>query len=386
MKLLANRPMAKGVEKSRTKIIAIITHNDRGGAQEALSRLCSCLSHRGHDVALWYLYKKGNSLPTEVPNQFILPKENPSLFDYGVIGFRLARMLSSTRPAVTISFLPLANILTQTLAWTRSIPIRVASQRNPVQTYSRVMQFLDWYVGTCGSYTHNVVNSSDVRESISGYPWPYRYRTKVIYNGIEPISFGESCRENDRSHFTIESKEIALVSIGRLAKQKNQALLIQILGALPNVKLLLAGSGPESKPLRQEAQRMGVAERVIFLGSIGQSRTKKLLNAADIFALPSIYEGQSNALLEAMSAGKAVVTSDIPSHRETLKSSHGQAGLLISITDPEEWIRKLCDLSENRDQRVKLGKKARKRAKDFRIDRMCSAFEELFTKILTLIH
>lgn len=379
MEALAVGPMAKDLNTRKAKIVAIITHNDRGGAQEALTRLCSGLYDRGHDVTLWYLYKQGDFVDAGLPSQFVLAKENLTLIDYGLIGFRLARMLTQTRPTVTISFLPLANTLAQTLAWAKSIPIRVASQRNPVQTYSRAMQLLDWYVGTCGSYTHNVVNSSDVRQSISGYPWPYRYRTSVIHNGIEPISFGDGCRKDARSHFKIEPSDVALISIGRLAKQKNQALLIQILGAIPNVKLLLAGSGPEMGRLLLEAERMGVAERVAFLGALGQSETKRLLNAADIFALPSLYEGQSNALLEAMSAGKAIVTSDIPSHRETLTSRGCHAGLLVPITDPDGWIRTLKDLSASRDKRIKLGQRAKKRAKDFSLDQMCSAFEALIT-------
>ena len=65
------------------------------------------------------------------------------LFGYMSIIARLARMLFRERPSTLISFLPLANILGQTLAWINRIPVRIASQRNPVQTYSKTMQVLD---------------------------------------------------------------------------------------------------------------------------------------------------------------------------------------------------------------------------------------------------
>ena len=300
------------------KIVAVITHNDRGGAQEALTRLCRTLIDRGHTVTLWYLYKRGPFFDPGIPSRFVLEKEAPSTFDYGLIAVKLGRMLSQERPTAIISFLPSANVLTQTIGRFQRVPARIASQRNPVQTYSWPMQLLDWCFGTCGSYTRIVVNSSDVQSSVSGYPRAYRRRTQIIYNGVDATSFEGENKGEARSYFNMRDDEIALVSIGRLTRQKNLVLLVQILGALKNFRLFLAGSGPELPRLRTEAKRMGVADRVVFLGALAQPETKMLLSAADIFALPSLFEGQSNALLEAMCAGRPVVTNDIPSHRETL--------------------------------------------------------------------
>jgi len=359
----------------KQNIVAVITHNSQGGAQEALARLCKRLAQRDHNVTLWYLYKNGTRAPTDVSSQFVLETENPSFLDYLKIPFLLAKKLARHRPNVIISFLPLANVLTQSIGWVLRIPVRIASQRNPVQTYNRPMQLVDWYVGTIGCYTHNVLNSSDVRQSVNGYPWPYRFRTRIIHNGIEPTSFDKGRRAEARSHFQINASEVALVSIGRLTKQKNQAFLIQILGALDGFRLLLAGAGPELDRLRVEALRMGVADRVSFLGAIQQSDTKRLLFAADIFALPSLYEGQSNALLEAMSAGKPIVTNDIPSHRETLIDQHLEAGIVLPTTSPEQWISTLRELAQNRQKREQFGKLAQRRVQIFSLDRMCTAFE-----------
>ena len=65
--------------------------------------------------------------------------------------------------------------------------LSAASQRNPVQTYMQIMKVLDLYLEHV-SYTDNVVNSSDVLTSVSRHPWPYRLRTRLIYNGINPPS------------------------------------------------------------------------------------------------------------------------------------------------------------------------------------------------------
>lgn len=362
---------------AREKIVGVITHNDQGGAQEALYRLCSALSDRGHSVSLWYLYKKRPLPRTDLPTKVVLETAQPSAIDYLRITSRLWWMLAQTRPAAVISFLPLANVLAQTLAWTCRVPIRIASQRNPVQTYSGPMQMLDWYFGTSGSYTHNVVNSSDVRLSVQGYPWPYQYRTQTILNGVAPFPICDVARSKARSMFQLAPDDLALVSIGRLTKQKNHMFLIQILGALKKVKLLLAGSGPEQAKLALEAERMGIGNRVHFLGSLHRGDTELLLQAADIFALPSLYEGHSNALLEAMSAGKPIVASDIPSNRETLTDGHRQAGIVIPTTEPKQWIDTLNELTGSIEKRRALGKSAQDRAAIFSIDAMCSGFERL---------
>jgi len=373
----------EGSNMKARKIIAMTTHNASGGANEALARLCSGLIQRGHEVSLWYLYKKKDSNPPVAKFKYITTTDKPNLFTYLTIAFRFSILLLKHRPDALISFLPLANVLGQTTAWIYGIPVRIASQRNPVQTYSKTMQMLDLYVGTCGSYTHNVVNSSDVLASVSGYPWPYRFRTKVIYNGIDPLSLGDTDRSSTRRRFQIEDDETALVCVGRLTKQKNHAYIIQILASLKNFRLLIAGSGPELQRLRMEASRMGVSRRVRFLGILSQPEMRSLLDAADVFVLTSLYEGQSNALLEAMSAGKAIVASDIPSNRETLIGDQTEAGFVLPITEPDRWTTTLAELGGNVSKRRQLGKMAKIRARRFSLGEMCTGFERMIEASLS---
>jgi glycosyltransferase involved in cell wall biosynthesis len=364
----------------KRNIVAVITHNGQGGAQEGLSRLCKTLTQRGHRVTLWYLYRKSSTVSSDLPVHFVLDKQNPAPFDYLKMPFLLLALLWKRRPDAIISFLPLANIMAQTVGWVVRTPVRIASQRNPVQTYSWLMQFADWYLGTVGCYTTNVLNSSDVNDSVKSYPWPYRFRTHIIHNGIQPNLLSDVARSDARLRFQLAPTETALVSVGRLSKQKNQAFLIQLLGDLKEFRLFLAGSGPELSRLRLEATRMGVSDRVTFLGSLSQSDTKLLLSATDIFVLPSLYEGQSNALLEAMSAGKPIVTSDIPSHRETLIGAQLEAGFVIPITEPEKWLSTLRSLARDATKREKFGGLAQRRAQFFSLDRMCTAFETTIEK------
>jgi glycosyltransferase involved in cell wall biosynthesis len=305
----------------------------------------------------------------------LLDRPANNMIDYIRIARQLKKQLTIYDPDTLISFLPLANVVGSFVGWLHDVPVRIACQRNPVQTYSRAMRFFDWYAGTCGLYTHNVTNSGDVQASIRGYPKPYRIRTRTIYNGI--TAAGRSMDKNlARIALGEDHADVLLVSVGRLARQKNHVFLIQLLGALPGFKLLIAGDGDDSK-LRAEATQMGVGQRVRFLGQLSRDRMDELLCAADIFLLPSLYEGQSNALLEAMAAGLPIVTSDIPCHRETLIDGSEKSGFVIPITDPGLWIKTLKDLAFNIRLREQVSLSAQKRVQFFSLTRMRSEFEKV---------
>ncbi|MGH1484407.1 MAG: glycosyltransferase family 4 protein [Geminicoccales bacterium] len=361
--------------KSMHRIAAIITHNDNGGAQQALARLCRSLKRNGHQIELWYLYREGDSQPVDVPHRFVLDRQARGVFDYLRLVSRLNTCIAQYKPDALISFLPLANTVGLLVGWYQGISIRIASQRNPVQTYSPFMRYLDWYVGTCGLYTHNVTNSGDVQSSVASYPLPYKMKTRIIYNGISP-SQNTVNRADARAAFGLEKSDIALVSVGRIARQKNQIFLIQLLGGLPGFRLLIAGDGDDTA-LRTEAERMGVAPRVQFLGQLDSDRMNRLFRATDIFALPSLYEGQSNALLEAMAAGLPIVASDIPCHRETLLDGSERSGLVIPITEPNRWTLALNELANDVRLRKQISENASKRVSFFSLERMSSEFESI---------
>ena len=359
------------------RILTLITHNQMGGAQEALARLSQALEARGHDVELWYLYNREPAIAPKVRSQVLFGSSAGPL-DYARIVFRLHAGLRRLKPDAVISFLPLANIVGQTLAWITGVPTRIASQRNPTETYGGIMRALDWYVGTCGSYTHNVGNSQDVLASTNAYPLPYRFRRLLVYNGIAAAPPALT-RAAARAAFGLKAEEIALVTVGRMTHQKNQAFLIQLLNKLDNFKLLICGDGEEKTSLIAESQNMGVENRIHFLGALRRNEVQSLLCAADIFTLPSIFEGQSNSLLEAMIAGLPIVVSDLDTHKETLGYGNDASGIILPLTEPDIWISTFNDLGSQPDRRRYYGRLASERAKLFSLEKMCVAFESMMS-------
>lgn len=109
-----------------------------------------------------------------------------------------------------------------------------------------------------------------------------------------------------------------LACVGALIPRKGQSFAIEALPLLPKAILLLAGQGPDEAALRSQAERLGVADRVRFLGAVAHDRLPVILNAADVFVLPTASEGLANAWVEALACGTPVVTTPIPGAVELL--------------------------------------------------------------------
>jgi glycosyltransferase involved in cell wall biosynthesis len=148
-----------------------------------------------------------------------------------------------------------------------------------------------------------------------------------------------------------------VLTVGRLLEiQKRTSDLIRATHLLgPDWRLRILGSGPDEEALKDHARRLGVTDRVAFLGfTLDQDRVRAECRTCSVFALPSAYEGLPMALLEAMSCGAAVVGSDIPAIAEVV--TDGRDGLLAQMGSPEQ----LADRIREADtRRAELGAAAR---------------------------
>ncbi len=367
--------MTPGAAAAGLRVICLITHNEPGGALNALFRLAAELARRGHRVQVWPLYGRVDEGTHVVPCSIVLPRSTPGLFGYARIVARLVRRLRATRPDAVVSFLPFANVAGQLAALMSGVPNRVASQRNPCGTYGRFIRAGDRIVGSIGIYTQNIANSDSVRSSFGGYPRSYVERLLVVHNGLTWPPSGKA-KPAARAKFGLPVDDPVIVNVARLSRQKNQALLLRVMSRLPGVHLAIAGDGELRDVLREQAARLNVHGRVHFLGLLDQESAADLLAAADLFVHPSRFEGHSNALLEAMNAGTPILASDIASQVETLCGHAGEpAGLLLHADDEVGWVEAIKNLLDDAEQRRRFAARARERAADFSIERMADGFE-----------
>ncbi len=154
-----------------------------------------------------------------------------------------------------------------------------------------------------------IANSNDLRKlaqrSFSG-------EIKVITNGIDTQEF------KPPKNKTL-GKKIRLISTGRLIARKGYQFLIPALKNLKNIELTLVGGGNMSNELKELAKKYQV--NVNFAGEVDHKNIVKYLQAADIFVLPSLNEGMSNSILEAMACGLPIIVTDTGGSRKLIEGN-----------------------------------------------------------------
>jgi teichuronic acid biosynthesis glycosyltransferase TuaC len=136
--------------------------------------------------------------------------------------------------------------------------------------------------------------------------------------GLDADLFRPYDRKMCRDQLGLPRDVPVLATVGALIPRKGQKFAIEALALLPDAILLLAGKGADEAALKSMAERLGVAERVRFLGAVPHGELPIVLNAADVFVLPTASEGLANAWVEALACGTPVVTTPIPGAQELI--------------------------------------------------------------------
>jgi sugar transferase (PEP-CTERM/EpsH1 system associated) len=199
----------------------------------------------------------------------------------------------------------------------------------------------------------------------------------VNWNGVDLKRFAPMGRPANRA-----SDAVVIGSVGRLVSVKNYALLLQAVSQLregPAVRVVLVGHGPESRSLQMLAATLDIENRVQFVGH--SDDVPALLRAMDIFVLPSVSEGMSNTLLEAMASGVAVVASDVGGNGELIED--GTSGLLFPSGDVRALTHRLSQLVYDAALRTRLSAAALTRARqEFSMDAMIARYGAMYRRVL----
>jgi glycosyltransferase involved in cell wall biosynthesis len=196
------------------------------------------------------------------------------------------------------------------------------------------------------------VSRAIARELVTRFGWPQR-KVTVIPNAVAAERFDDA--DGSALRMQLAGDRPLILTCARLDPQKDHATLLAAATELPEAVLALAGDGPERGALEQRAAELGVADRVRFLGF--RKDIPELLAACDVFALPSLYEGNPIAVLEAMAAGRAIVTSAIPGTDEVIDD--GRTGRLVPPGDAAALAGALRGLLDDPHERAQLGARAR---------------------------
>jgi glycosyltransferase involved in cell wall biosynthesis len=222
------------------------------------------------------------------------------------------------------------------------IPYLRTTYNNPAFRIARVVELLSRPLAS-----QYLANSESVKAFYSSRLKVPATRITVIPNGIDISHFS-----HPRSH---HPDTITLICVANLHSYKGHRYLLEAFGALypthPHLQLLIVGEGKERKALQALAATLPGKEQIQFLGK--RHDVPELLSQSDIFVLPTLLEGLSNAILEAMAAGLPCVVSDIPENRQIID---GKNGILTSVDTLAAALEPLIDAEDLRHQ---LGAAAR---------------------------
>ncbi len=208
-------------------------------------------------------------------------------------------------------------------------------------------------------------------------------RCDVISNGVPTETFRKPriSRSEWRVTHGFGEDEVLFVCVARLTQQKNHALLLNAFAkacvADRRARLVLVGTGDFGPKLQDEVQRLGLVDRVHFMGR--RTDIPELLGAMDVFVLSSDWEGNPVSLMEAMSAGLPVISTAVGGVPEVFRN--GVEGFLVQPGDTLGFSKAMASLLQDGDARRSMGAAGSTRAKtQFNVAEMASAYQNIYER------
>ncbi len=268
-----------------------------------------------------------------------------------------------------------AAVLARTTGTPLIVTVHVGSLAALPQPYRGAVQLYERTIGRfiLSSAARIICVSDDVRAyalALGAAPG----RTVVVPNGVDLARFTPGAAE-DRSRPVV-------LSVGRLIFNKGLQYLLPAAAQLRNeglsFQLVIAGDGPLHRELERDAAALGLDDTVQFLGR--RDDVDRLLRSADIFVRPSLSEGMSLAVLEAMAAGLAVVATDVSGSRQLI--ADGESGFIVPPADVDSLASALRRLILDPGLRRCFGERAHERATHYTWESVADATAEEVARVL----
>lgn len=362
------------------RVLQVIPTLVRGGAEKQLTLLATGLPREQFDVHVAVLTHDGpyhaNLREGKIPVQLINKRWKVDPGAYA----RLRRVIGELQPDIVHTWIFAANAYGRQAARAAGVRCVLAGERciDRWKTWRELA--IDRYLARHTSRL--LTNSSGVREFYVEQGLPNE-KFEIIPNGIGPFNAPDPIeRRALLEELGLPEDALLVGAVGRLWPQKRYKDLIwaaELLKAIrDDVHLLIIGDGPQRDRLVRYAEQVTVHDRVHFLGA--RNDVPRLLQHFDCMWLGSGYEGQSNSLMEAMSAAIPVVATDIAGNRDLVV--HGESGFLVAVGDAAGFASQTNVLLEDRSLAQQVGQAAQQRMlQEFSIEQMVSRHAALYEQL-----
>jgi len=342
-----------------------------GGAEKQNVMLANAMAERGHNVTLISICADNNCYSLDERVKYIFLPDRKTNVMRLVTRYRdIKEKLKEIDPDVTVSFWFQSAYLTALMKKKITGKVVYSERGDPGdKEYSGALGLIRklTIAGIDGFVFQSKGAQSYFNESV-------RNRSTVIPNPVfvHPEDFP-----------AVTQRRKAIVTVGRLHPQKNQALLINAFAKIsrefPEYTLEIYGDGELKDELRTRIDSLGISDKAMLKGT--SKKIHSLIYDAALFVLSSDYEGIPNTLLEAMALGMPCISTDCRPGGARELIENGKDGIIVPINDETALANAITDLLSDEEKASEIGRRARITARRFDPANVYSQWERFFETI-----
>ena len=354
--------------QERKRILHLITGLEIGGAEMMLlktlprlqedfdNRVC-CIRGRGPIAAK--LEQAG------IPVTFL---DLNSIFDIIAAIFRFRKIIRGFHPEILVTYLIHADLFGRVFGRFFGMKKIICNQRGKLLQWE-FLRIIDW--ATKFLVTGYIVQTETAKQELMRKLRLPEEKLTVIPNTIDIQEFDfDLDRDSKREGLGLSVSDIAIICVSKLRQGKGHEYLLEAFEQLrghseqseefrihdENIKLLIVGDGEQKERLLEQVKNYKSKPDIHFLGN--RDDVKEILKASDIFILPTLGEGMSNAIMEAMASGLPVITTDIPENHELIQNN--ETGMLVPPKDSLALAETIKRFLSDQGKRETLRKNAKR--------------------------
>jgi sugar transferase (PEP-CTERM/EpsH1 system associated) len=365
------------------RVLHVIDRLDMGGTEYVILKVMNGLPPQEFEHRVCAARGYNETLPhlQKMQDQIVVAGSNESKFQ--LLLFRLAAIMRDFRPHIvhsrnwgSIEAIPAARLA--------GVPVAIHSEHGYIPDMLAGLPARQRII-RCGAYAMAdavFCVTEELRNFHARQAWLAPERIQVLHNGVDTERYSPlpALRRAVRERLQIAPNSLVLGIVSRLVPIKDHATLFRAAERLAthkiDVRVVVAGTGPERERLDAIVNNSPVLKgRVSFVGAT--ENVPEILNALDVFVLPSLMEGMSNTILEAMSCALPVAATRVGGNPDLVQE--GRSGVLFAPGDDAHLAGQLELLAANEELRRDYGAAGRRRVlEEFSLDKMLAAYRQLY--------
>ncbi|MGH2554325.1 MAG: glycosyltransferase [Actinomycetota bacterium] len=368
---------------SRTTVLVLFKALGRGGAEQLLVNATPYLDRTEFDYQVAHFLPRYDASARDI--------ERSGLRVHSLEGTKrgewmvqLRALVRALRPSIVHTHSPLTAAGARLVCKRPRGPRLVHTEHNVWESYHPLTRRANLLTFPLNDHVFAV--SDHVRQSIR-YPLALRFLpmppVENLYHGLDPASLVEAdAADGIRESLGIPDDAPVVGTVANFRAEKGHRYLLEaaahVRQSIPQVRFVLVGHGPLEEAIRRQVRQMRLEETVIFTGA--RDDAQRLTASFDVFALGSVYEGLSIALIEALALGTPAVVTNAGGMAEVV--THGVSAMVVPSRDPVALGDAILSVLNDPSLRQRLIEAGKARAADFDIRVAVRRMEEVYRGLL----